>query len=615
MRLLSKVIVLGLALGTAYILFLNISGAVRLKSSSEETGAALFTLFSSGAEQLADFQLDEAKKTFEKAAETARYFSKNVFLIKTLNIAGAGDVISALQDLSKGALQASVNLSELKNSGFNRVLNGQGYSVIKNIENLSESLSLMRRASSVLIQYDNSGGEEILSLNASLAHASRFVSAFLDWLNSEQPRNVVIAFQNPSEIRPGGGFIGSYAHLKIKKGSVVGIDVRDIYDPDGQLDAKLIPPKAMQNLTIDWEARDANWFLDFPTSAKKVLHLLERSKIYQERGIKFDAMLAINVRVIQDILKITGPIEMKEYDALLTANNFLQIIQGRVEAGKDKKRGQPKRILQALAPHLLSRVASLSNEDKSELMKALKMRVLKKDVMLYFDEKALEAYAQVLGIGGEITPLPKDKAYDYLAVVVANIGGGKSDAFTTQKISVDSVLQNNGLARNIVKISRSHNGQNQKEWWYKTDNKTFIQIMTPNESKLLNVSGGQNRRVKPLKDYQKEGYSWDTDIKNMEKGYFRDRTIFSRWLTVPAGTSKEVVFEYEVPTGLGADNQNFVFIFDRQSGVVGGLEYTVHAPPGFLWQQSNDSVFTLSLDDPPGKVVQELTLIPQADQL
>ena len=115
--------------------------------------------------------------------------------------------------------------------------------------------------------------------------------------------------------------------------------MRDIYDSDGQLDAKIVPPKQLRSVTGGWGARDANWFFDFPVSAEKSNRLFGRVKNVQRKIISFDGAIAVNISVLKDLLEITGPIRLPEYGLTIDKDNFLLNIQREVEMGDDKKSG------------------------------------------------------------------------------------------------------------------------------------------------------------------------------------------------------------------------------------------------------------------------------------
>src|SRR3990167_4553646 len=74
-------------------------------------------------------------------------------------------------------------------------------------------------------------------------------------------KRYLILLQNQMELRPTGGFLGSYAVAKIKNGKLVDVSVQDIYEPDGRVTEHIEPPEPIQEAfqlgTL--RLRDANW--------------------------------------------------------------------------------------------------------------------------------------------------------------------------------------------------------------------------------------------------------------------------------------------------------------------------------------------------------------------
>lgn len=210
---------------------------------------------------------------------------------------------------------------DMKKNGFHN-FQSNGAAFISSLKDMKTALSNiateaqaiknattnLRQVSSSFNAIDDSIGKKYLENSALLYKANSSLDSLITLLSSENRRHILILFQNPAEIRPGGGFLGSYADVAIKDGQIQGIDVRDIYDPDGQLFQKIVPPYQLQTISENWGARDANWFFDFPTSAKTVSNFLELSKMYEENGVTFDGVIAINIPVIQSLLEVTGPI-------------------------------------------------------------------------------------------------------------------------------------------------------------------------------------------------------------------------------------------------------------------------------------------------------------------
>src|SRR3989344_28805 len=97
-------------------------------------------------------------------------------------------------------------------------------------------------------------------------------------------KKYLILFQNPSELRPTGGFPGTYGVVTFKDGKLQDLKVDDVYNLDGQLQELIVPPIQLQHITPNWGMRDANWFIDFPTSARKITAFYKKESGYEVDG-------------------------------------------------------------------------------------------------------------------------------------------------------------------------------------------------------------------------------------------------------------------------------------------------------------------------------------------
>lgn len=597
----------------ALAVFLLIAGffglnLFRFKQSADQSAPKIYQNFKQGAQALFDFDIDEAKQSFEAANKDLDRLNAQA----PLNTVPA--ILGGLFRLSQTGIAFSDDLNYLKNNGLALMLNKKGAFLVERFNNLKKSVAEIGKISSELKEQAANAGYEIGpdfdAMNAKLSETDRFLAAFLNWLEAPKKQRLVIFFQNPSEIRPTGGFIGSYGHATLFQGNLLDLEVRDIYDPDGQLDLKVVPPKALQGITGKWGARDANWFFDFPTSAGKVLEFLEASKIYGEQGIKFGGALAVNIEVLRDILEVLGPMDVTEYRLTIDKDNFLAEIQKEVESGDDKTQGQPKRILKVLTPLIFQKLANLSEDQKTALIDRLGARFAKKDILAYFKEPVLEEYLKSLGVAGEVLPLPEGFFGDYLAVVNSNVAGGKSDAFVTQKIWLTSKFEPDGRIRNKLQITRSHGGKGQEDWWYRSTNHDYLQVFAPFGAKLLKISGATQKTVKPLVDYAKSDFVADPDLSELEKAKnpVFGKSVFTAWLEVKAGDEKTISFEYFTPSRFQFQPGAYRFVFEKQSGVAGDLELELKAPGGYRWKESGSVVFSYATRDFPARIILDLNL-------
>ncbi|MDO8663900.1 MAG: DUF4012 domain-containing protein, partial [Candidatus Wildermuthbacteria bacterium] len=78
-------------------------------------------------------------------------------------------------------------------------------------------------------------------------------SKFLeDFIGTAGTKKYLLLFQNPAELRPTGGFPGSYGVVVFKDGRLQDFRVDDVYNLDGQLKELYVPPLQLQHITPNW---------------------------------------------------------------------------------------------------------------------------------------------------------------------------------------------------------------------------------------------------------------------------------------------------------------------------------------------------------------------------
>ena len=137
-------------------------------------------------------------------------------------------------------------------------------------------------------------------------------------LGWEGPRRYLVLTQNPAELRPTGGYTGSYGIIGFDRGRVVERTFRDVFLLDFPWDFPYVaPPRELTDYLLGpnqpWQFADANWSPDFPTSAQDALRLYAN----ESGDERLDGVLAITTYTIDEFLKLTGPIAVPEYDATI----------------------------------------------------------------------------------------------------------------------------------------------------------------------------------------------------------------------------------------------------------------------------------------------------------
>jgi len=637
-------LVLVLAVLATFALF-NLKG---VKAMVLSKGELILNNFAASLRSLKDLKPNDAATALSRNSEELSDLNSLIRKPETrtvLTVLGgvmpavksAGSFLGSVTELNLNFLKLSQALSDLELNGLHYFQNDggkllQSFVEIKNttrelrgkIESVRNTASSLKSISPLFADAEAAISTEYLKYSADLLNLERFMDGLTLLFGSPEERHILLMFQNPAEIRPGGGFLGSYGDLTIKNGQMTNLIVQDIYWPDHPMnfDRKIIPPEPLQAVTTDWGARDANWFFDFPTSARTVVSLLESSKIYKERGVTFDAVFALNIRVIETLLGVLGPIDIPDYKLKIGADNFLLEIQREVEAGRDKKPGQnPKKILSVITPVILEELGNLGEKEKIALAEAVKNHFEKKDIMIYAKDENLASFFKSIGLDGGVFDLPNNFWGSYLAVVNANIAGGKSDAFVKEAVETKIDVDTDGGIFTDLTITRRHEGNNQKDAWWKATNQNYFQVFTNPGSTLISLKGNDVKKYeKPTYD---KTYETDADLAKIEstKVFLSDfnawsmdafgKTVFATWWNIPAGKTETLNLRYQSPKPgnfVLAAGAKFRFIFERQSGVKNDLRVTMSAPIGYRWAESGSPIFVYENSDPAARIIVDLTL-------
>lgn len=386
---------------------------------------------------------------------------------------------------------------------------------------------------------------------------SEYSNTLLALLGHNQSKQYLFLFENNDELRATGGFIGTYGIMKINDGSINQLSIDGIYNPDGQLKERVIPPKPIQKMSATWSMHDANWWPDFPKSAEKVAWFYEKTG-----GPTVDGVIAFTPKIMEDLLKITGPINHEKYGVTVSADNFIELTQYKVEKDYDKKLNRPKQFLADLAPLLLEKIFNAPPEKWVEVMTVFSQDLEGRDIQMYFFDQNIQKQVSDLGWSGEVLNTPKD----YLSVINTNISGLKTDKMIDQTIDHQAEIKPDGSIVDTVTITRKHNGGKEKYDWYNAVNSDWMRVYVPKGSELLHAEGYTREVDSPPVDYEKLGFVQDEMVANEENSTNSDpytgtqvyedsdKTVFANWTYVSPGESLTVKYSYLLPFKLRFDD-------------------------------------------------------------
>ncbi len=349
-------------------------------------------------------------------------------------------------------------------------------------------------------------------------------------------KTFLVLLQNNMELRPGGGYIGSFGIIKTKNGKVTSYEIHDTSNFDGRIPDNHDMPDPMKKVfKIEaWKLRDSNYSPDYPTNAKKALEFY-----YQGQGTeKFDGVIAMNAAVLEIVLKTTGPVRLEGYPNVFESGNALITLEKQVEidfAQQGITRGDRKDVMNDFLKELLKKTVLLSKLDKLKLSKDLIGQLKNKNIQLYFTDSQLNELAKQSAWDGAMDTTWKG---DYLMVVDANLGAHKSDYYMKRTINY-SVDISKEIPEATLKINYLHTGK-EKNWMIQ-DYLTYLRIYVPKGSKINQFQEGE-----------------------IVYGEEFNKKFAGGFIKVPISSEKTVEIKYTLPKEL--KNQDYKLKIQKQSG-------------------------------------------------
>jgi hypothetical protein len=362
-------------------------------------------------------------------------------------------------------------------------------------------------------------------------------------LGMDSPRTYFVLFQNDKELRPTGGFMTAYAIVTVDKAKFEPTLSDDIYKLDAKYKPVIPAPdpiikyiKGPYVLSQNLRLRDMNWSPDFAESMQMV------SAAIGTTGIKnIDGIIAVDTRVLDNLLNVIGPIGVPGFGNFSTAINpqcncsdviyqlesFADVegaviwspTTGQIISAPPNYNNR-KAIIGPLMNSVLANAMGQPKDKLGALFSAVFNSVMDKDVLFYMMDPNIEKAIADFGIGGTI----KDFNGDYLHINDANLGGRKSNLYSTETVDQKVSIAGDGSVTKTVTIT--YTNPEAQDGWLNSVLPTWVRVYVPNGSTLI-ASDGLEAKQDPYTDLGKTVFA----------GYFELR---------PEGVAK-VTFEYKLP--------------------------------------------------------------------
>jgi hypothetical protein len=345
----------------------------------------------------------------------------------------------------------------------------------------------------------------------------------------------LILFQNNTELRPTGGFIGSFAIAEIKHKRLADFKIEtNLYHKDDQFikDFYIPQPKPFEDWLPgkSWSLHDSNWEADFKKACQDIKWFYETEYQDQVNGI-----IAINATVLSDILGLTGPVELADYQMTLDQDNVLEQLQRQIDLDYYKTvqgliEDQPKAILADLWPILRKEIEEMG---KLKFAKLIKQKLRQKDILFCFEDNRQEIVEQNQW-GGRIDR----NSPNFLHINNANLGGGKSSLSTKQEVNYQ--LDQDELTLIITRTNLPR-----EDGFPTHTNFNYTRIYLPKGSQLIS------------------GWMDDEKLKVIDKEIEFNRSVYGFWFNTPLHESRTVQLIFRLPASAAQGN----LMIQKQPGV------------------------------------------------
>ncbi len=468
---------------------------------------------------------------------------------------------------------------------------------------------------------------------------TEIAKAFL--ASDDRTYRIFVLLQNNFELRPTGGFLGQFAVMEIRNGRVTQMEIVDAnrFDKSIKSDRPALPPLAKYMGIKKWKFRDANFSPDFPTAVRDVLHFYG---LNPQSNPQFDAVVALNATLLNDLIAVTGPITVTaksrqrgSYTVTFTPEDAAWQLQEAVEKdillrdaaveraeaeaerlgkkyteprdenGKKIRRVRPwervqrKQVMKDLGAEIVHRLTA--PQKLPQTIPALIHFVLegleRKDIQLFLADERLQSIAREHHWTGEVDT---EWTGDYLFVVDANLGSLKSDRYITRVIehTVDfrgrGAVVNDAAAGRMIRYRTADLKEKIMSGSYRAPHALATTRVT-----YTHTAKSEDWDTKDYHSYTRmivpRGSRWITREwffpPSADTETFANRTVYAYKFDVLIGERPVLptMLQYVLPTSITPENYRFKI--QKQSGIADTpFTLTVILPDGTRYTYHTDAL-------------------------
>ncbi|MCR4276546.1 MAG: DUF4012 domain-containing protein [Candidatus Roizmanbacteria bacterium] len=447
------------------------------------------------------------------------------------------------------------------------VLNLRIQKIKNSLTIIEEDLDVIAQKIPIKNKFFDKIKEKLIEQADNIRKAQKIIDYFQKTISQEKISKYVIFFANNMELRPGGGFIGSFGIFEIGNYSIGEIKVYDIYDADGQLTVHLEPPKPIsQYLNVPhWFFRDSNFSPDFFTNYQKALFFLER----EMKMTDFSGGILITTTAVENILYAFNDLYLPDFKEYINAKNFYLKTQLYVEKKFFPGSIQKKTFLSSIVRQIKNNIDTV---DIKTLFSQVKKSLDEKQIVVFFEDQNFQSlFDSSYWSGRVIEPkctLSKNCVIDYVFPYDANVGANKANFFINRFFNLKIKIDAQGKISHL--LSLQYKNDSPAEIFPTGYYRNYFQILLPKNSILDQITkdGVQVENIDQIDEkYKQIGFFFElapgktTDIKisyQLNEPIKKGTNIYQLVVQKQTGAkNSDLILEFELNKSISILNQNF----------------------------------------------------------
>lgn len=378
-------------------------------------------------------------------------------------------------------------------------------------------------------------------------------------LGADGPRRYLILAQNEDELRATGGFLTGAGVVTVENGRIAGLSFMDAnFVDDYQNKPYDSPPQPLGDfMALDlFLFRDANYWPDFPTSARKALDLYA----YGRDVPPLDGAIAIDQEFLRLLVDATGPVPIPDSDLTLNAGNLLQTLRAARDIQEGQELGQwitdRKAFLGGFAAAVRAKLETdLGSVNLPKLVRNMAAAADGRHLSIYLRDP--DAAAALAGTGWD-GRLPTAPPGDFLMVVDTNMGYNKANLVVERALTYELDLGPQPQAS--LNVLYTHTAQARDEtclqgvfeeyaaasdYMALTDKCywNYMRVYAPGGS-VLQASSSHSVPGESLLN----GRAWEGAAQTVAEQ--PGLTTFANFFLLPWGSEVSTMFQYTLPAGV-----------------------------------------------------------------